>query len=48
MMIHHILEIVLTASVIMWVVTHASQFGQITGSLGNAYGSGVATIEGIG
>ena len=46
MMIHHILEIVLTASVIMWVVTNASSFSQITGSLGNAYGSGVASLTG--
>lgn len=46
--VHHILEIVFTASVLVWVVTHASAFAQVTSSLGNAYGSGVATIEGIG
>lgn len=46
--VHHILEIVFTASILVWVVTHASQFATVTQSLGNAYGSGVASIEGIG
>lgn len=46
MAVHHILEIVLMSSVLVWVVTHAGAFSQVTSSLGNAYGSGMASITG--
>lgn len=45
--IHSVLEIVFMAAIVVWVVGHGQAFSAVTSSLGNAYGSGIASLEGI-
>lgn len=44
--VHHVLEIVFMSAILVWVVGHASAFNAVTSALGNAYGSGMASLEG--
>ena len=46
MEVHKILEIVLMASVLVVVISHAGGFNAVTSSIGDAYGSGFRTILG--
>ena len=40
-----IIEGTFAVLILMWVLTHASEFGQVTSSLGSAYAQGVGVLK---